>query len=163
VSLSLKPVSLRVANAYVKEHHRHLSPSRGCRFVTACVDEAGEIHGVIVVEWPSARMLNDGWTGEVTRCATDGTRNACSMLYGAARGACKALGFRRLFTSTLEEEGGASLRGAGWIPIYQSAGGEWSRPSRSRKLAESPGRKLVWSAWPLERAQQPKAMQRGER
>lgn len=160
--LRLKPVSLRVANAYTAEHHRHLKPARGCRFVTSVVDDADNVRGVIVVEWPSARLLNDGYSAEVTRCATDGTRNACSKLYGAARRACLALGFRRLFTSTLPQEGGASLRAAGWIPVYVSPGGEWSRPSRGRAPAESPGGKQVWSAWPLERHQQPKAMRGAE-
>ncbi|WP_249713896.1 hypothetical protein [Rhizomonospora bruguierae] len=32
----------------------------------------------------SPRLLDDGLTLEVTRVATDGTRNACSMLYAAA-------------------------------------------------------------------------------
>jgi hypothetical protein len=33
---------------------------------------------------PVARMVDDGWTLEVNRVATDGTKNACSILYAAA-------------------------------------------------------------------------------
>src|SRR5574341_91514 len=32
---------------------------------------------------PVARLCADGWTAEVTRVATDGAKNACSMLYSA--------------------------------------------------------------------------------
>ncbi|MGN9796199.1 XF1762 family protein [Streptomyces sp. OZ13] len=50
---------------------------------------------------------------EVTRTATDGTRNANSLLYGAAWRAAKALGYTRLITYTQASETGASLRGTG--------------------------------------------------
>ncbi|MER6082978.1 XF1762 family protein [Streptomyces sp. NPDC001833] len=41
---------------------------------------------------PAARHLDDGTTLEVTRTASDGTRNANSPLYGASWRAAKALG-----------------------------------------------------------------------
>jgi len=50
---------------------------------------------------------------EVTRVATDGTPNACSLLYAAAWQAAKALGYRTLLTYTQKGESGASLRAAG--------------------------------------------------
>ncbi|MGT2493099.1 XF1762 family protein [Cupriavidus basilensis] len=40
--------------------------------------------GVAIVGRPVARALDDGWTLEVNRLCTDGTSNACSMLYAAA-------------------------------------------------------------------------------
>lgn len=46
------------------------------------------------------------YTMELTRLCTDGTRNAASFLLGAARRATFALGYKRLITYTLEEEGG---------------------------------------------------------
>src|SRR3546814_18235817 len=72
------------------------------------------------------------WTREVTRRCTDGAPNACSKLYGAAWKAAKALGYTRLITYTLPEEGGASLRAAGWQLVGTRGGGAWSRPSRPR-------------------------------
>ncbi|GLI00644.1 XF1762 family protein [Phytohabitans aurantiacus] len=56
--------------------------------------------GVAIVGRPVARHLDDGLTLEVTRVATDGHRNACSLLYAAAWHAAKALGYRRLITYT---------------------------------------------------------------
>ena len=41
-------------------------------------------------------MYDDGTTIEVTRVCTDGTANACSLLYGAMWRAAKALGYLRL-------------------------------------------------------------------
>jgi len=81
---------------------------------------------------PIARRLDDGTTLEVTRVATDGAANACSMLYGALRRAAVALGFVRLVTYTLPEEGGASLRASGWREDGAAAGGSWSVPTRPR-------------------------------
>ncbi len=97
---------------------------------------------------PVARMSDDGWTLEVNRVCTDGARNACSMLYGAAWRAAKALGYRRLVTYTLPEEGGASLRAAGWKLLGERGGGNWNKPSRPRvDTAELlQGQKLLWEA-----------------
>lgn len=54
------------------------------------------ICGVAIVGRPIARRLDDGHTLEVTRCCTDGTKNACSMLYAAAARAAKAMGYDRI-------------------------------------------------------------------
>lgn len=85
-----------------------------------------------IVSRPTARMSDDGLTVEVTRCVTDGTKNACSALYGACVRAALALGYKRIITYTLPKEGGASLRGAGWRCLGQAGGGSWSRKSRPR-------------------------------
>jgi len=130
--LEIVPCTLRAANIYVKENHRHHKPPQGARFALAVADESGELRGVAMVGTPVARMLNDGWTAEVVRVATDGCPNACSALYGAAWRAARALGYKRLITYTLQEEGGASLRGAGWTCIGEAGGGSWSRKSRPR-------------------------------
>ena len=34
--LELVPITLREANAFVLQHHRHHKPVRGCRFVVGC-------------------------------------------------------------------------------------------------------------------------------
>lgn len=97
-----------------------------------------------IVGRPVARRAQDGWTLEVNRCCTDGTRNACSMLYGAAWRAARALGWRKLITYTLPEEGGASLRGAGWKCIGEAGGGSWNVPSRPRVDLHPTQMKLKW-------------------
>ena len=145
MSLELVPITLREANRFVEQHHRHHQPSRGCRFCVA-VAQAGEVLGVAIITRPVARRLDDGWTAEVSRVATDGTRNACSKLYGAAWRAARSLGFRRLITYTLPEEGGASLRGAGWRCVGEAGGGSWSRRDRPRVDLHPLQQKLRWEA-----------------
>lgn len=81
--LDICPVSLAEANAFVAEHHRHHKPVVGHKFSIGCTD-GEKIVGVAIVGRPVARYLDDGWTLEVNRCCTDGTRNACSILYAAA-------------------------------------------------------------------------------
>ncbi len=144
--MRVTPISLEEANAFVAIHHRHHKPVPGAKFCIAVSDE--KVRGVAIVGRPVARMSDDGMTLEVNRCCTDGARNACSMLYGAAWRAAKALGYTRLITYTLPAEGGASLRGAGWTLVGLRGGGNWNVPSRPRidTAAELRGQKLLWEA-----------------
>ena len=141
--MTATPLTLREANAFIAEHHRHHKPSRGCICVVGA-SVAGVIVGVATIGRPTARGLQDGWTAEVNRLATDGTRNACSFLYGCAWRAVKALGYKRLVTYTLPEEGGSSLRGAGFTLIGEAGGGSWSRKSRPRVDTHPMQLKLRW-------------------
>ena len=114
----------------------------------AVADEQNQIRGVAIVGRPVARNLDDGWVLEVNRCCTDGTRNACSMLYQAAWRVAKAMGYRKLITYTLPKEGGASLRGAGWKCLGERGGGNWNVPSRPRINTDEilRGQKWLWEA-----------------
>jgi hypothetical protein len=142
--MMITPITFAEANAFVELHHRHHKPVPGAKFCVACSDETG-VRGVAIVGRPVAQALDNGWTLEVNRVATDGARNACSMLYGAAWRAARALGYRKLITYTLPEEGGASLRGAGWKCLGEAGGGSWSRPSRPRVDTHPLQRKLKWA------------------
>lgn len=141
--LTITPITQREAFAFIAEHHRHHRPPRGSIMQVAVANREGVV-GVAVVGRPVARLLDDGWTAEVTRVATDGSRNACSMLYGAAWRAAKALGYRKLVTYTLPEEGGASLRGAGWTCIGHAGGGSWNRKDRPRVDLHPTQAKFRW-------------------
>lgn len=132
VKMRIVPISFSEANLFVTLWHRHHKPCVGHKFSIAVADYDGTVHGVVIVGRPVARKLDNGWTLEVNRCCSDGTRNACSMLYGAAWRAAKALGYVRLITYTLEDEGGASLRGTGWKLVGTRGGGNWNVPSRPR-------------------------------
>lgn len=145
--LTITPINLDEANAFVAYHHRHHKPVPGAKFCIA-VSEDNVVRGVAIVGRPVARMSDTGFTLEVNRCCTDGARNACSMLYGAAWRAAKALGYLRLITYTLPEEGGASLRASGWSCIGKRGGGNWNCKSRPRiDTAELlQGQKLLWEA-----------------
>lgn len=143
MGLQLTPVTLREANAFVAQHHRHHGPSRGCICCVA-VSEDEAVRGVAIVGRPVARGAADGFTAEVTRCCTDGAHNACSMLYAAAWRAVRALGYRKLITYTLSGEGGVSLRAAGFVVVAQIPGRSWSCPSRPRVDTAPLQDKLRW-------------------
>lgn len=146
--LRLVPITLKEAMRFTDAHHRRHRAPRGGLFALAAAQD-DRIVGVVIVGRPAARMLQDGWTAEVTRLCTDGARNACSFLYGAAWRAAKALGYRRLGTYTLPEEGGASLRPAGWRLVGEAGGGcggSWDRESRPRVDLHPTQTKLRWEA-----------------
>ena len=131
--LRLVPVSLAQANEHVAAWHRHNRPVVGAKFCVGASDEDGVLRGVAIVGRPVARHYDDGDTLEVCRVATDGTRNANSMLYGAAQRAAFALGYRRLITYTQADESGSSLRAAGWRVIASRPERKgWHAPSRPR-------------------------------
>lgn len=148
--LQIIPVDLCDANAFVAQHHRHHQPVCGHKFsigVAGVVsDTEYKIHGVCIVGRPVSRMLDTGWTLELTRCCTDGTANAASMLYGAARRAAFAMGYRRLITYILAVEPGTSLKAAGWKLIGDRGGGSWSRKDRPRVDKHPLQGKLLWEA-----------------
>jgi tRNA A37 N6-isopentenylltransferase MiaA len=143
MSLCITPVTLAEANAFVDEYHRHHKPTVG-HICSLAVSDGDKVVGVAIVGRPVARRLDNGFVAEVNRLCTDGTRNACSMLYRAAWRAVRALGYRRLITYTMEQEGGASLRAAGMRLIGEAGGGSWSCPSRPRVDTHPLQRKLLW-------------------
>ena len=130
--LQIQPIDVSEANDFVRRHHRHHRPPQGYKLCLA-VNDGTKIVGVLIAGRPVARLLDDGLTIEVTRCCTDGTRIACSILYAAAWRAAKALGYRKMITYTLPEEGGASLKATGWICVGEAGGGVWSNTTRKRK------------------------------
>ena len=90
--MRIVPIDFKEANAFVEAHHRHHKPVIGHKFSLAVAD-GDIIHGVAMVGRPVSRRLDDGWTLEVNRCCTDGSKNACSMLYSAAWRVARSLGY----------------------------------------------------------------------
>jgi hypothetical protein len=121
MALTIVPISLADANRFVAKYHRHHQPVVGHKFSIA-VSDGEKIVGVAIVGRPIARHSDDGWTLEVNRTCTDGTRNANSILYGAARRAAEALGYRLILTYTLPSESGSSLKAVGWQCIGEAGG-----------------------------------------
>lgn len=129
--LSVQPIDFKEACEFVRRLHRHHRPPVGSKLQVA-VNDGAKVVAVLIAGRPVSRNLDDGLTLEVTRCCTDGSRNACSLLYAAAWRAAKALGFSRMLTYTLPDEGGASLRAAGAVRVAETTGGGWNRPSTGR-------------------------------
>lgn len=111
-------------------------------------NDGDRVVGVAVVGRPVARMLQDGYTAEVTRLCTDGTPHVASKLYAACWRAARALGYRRLITYILDSEPGTSLVAAGWRLVGAAGGGSWDRKDRPRVDTHPIGQKQLWEATP---------------
>lgn len=129
MSLDIVPITLQEANTFVERYHRHHKPVTGHKFSVACVDDE-KIVGVAIVGRPVARYLDNGLTLEVTRLCTDGTRNACSILYATAWRAARAMGYKKLITYILDTESGSSVKAAGWKCVGQAGGLRWTGKRR---------------------------------
>lgn len=135
--LTVEPVDLTTAKAFIAEHHRHHKPSLSWRFGFS-VFNGPDLVGVCMVGRPVARMIDPTTTVEVTRlCIRDDLPaglvwNGCSMLYAAAAREAKRRGFARIITYLLETESGTSVEAAGWKREARTKGGSWNRPSRGR-------------------------------
>lgn len=131
-SVRVVPLTLKQANALVARLHRHHKPAVGHRFSLGLMTDDENLIGVVMVGRPVSRELPQYSVAEVTRLATDGTRNACSFLYGVAARVCREMGFERIQTYILESEPGTSLRASGWKFDGMTNGGDWNN-SVSRK------------------------------
>ena len=127
--LTLTPINLKTANAFVQQYHRHHKPTRGHKFSIG-VSENGALVGVAICGRPVARRLDDGYTLEVNRLCTNGTPNACSILYAAAYRAARAMGYNKVVTYILDTESGTSLRASGWRCAGLAGGREWTGSRR---------------------------------
>jgi hypothetical protein len=140
-------VTLEEANAVIELYHRHHAPDVGHKFSLCVVDESGGVRGVAIVGRPKARALDSGRGGlvaEVCRVCTRGTKNVCSMLYGASARICREMGYREIVTYVLETESGTSLLASGWEcdGVVRPDGRGWnSRPNRQSKNQET---KVRW-------------------
>lgn len=143
--LRVFPCTLKQANDLIARLHRHHKPCVGHRFSIGVRDGEGTVRGACVVGRPVARAVDQYAVAEVIRLVTDGTPNACSVLYGAAARAAKAMGFDYIQTYTLPEEGGASLRASGWVVDGKTSGGDWNHSWRKGRRTDQPqDPKLRW-------------------
>lgn len=118
-------VELDEANDFVERVHRHHSAAQGHKFSIGVATLEGLV-GVAIVGRPVGRNAgNPREVVEVTRLATDGTRNACSALYGRCARIAELLGYLKIQTYTLASEPGTSLRASGWSDAGLRVGGHW--------------------------------------
>ena len=146
MTLRIVPLELAQANDLVRRLHRHHGAARGHRFSIGAVDDDGRLVGAAIVGRPVARNVPQRSTLEVTRLVTDGTPNACSLLYGAAARAARHLGYHRIQTYVLEEEPATSLRAAGWTLDRLTAPDRWRHHEGAPRRNDHPlGAKQRWS------------------
>lgn len=136
--LKVVPITLRQANELVSKWHRHHKPSVGHRWSIG-VSNGTQLVGAAIVGRPVARMTPQYSVAEVARLVTDGTPNACSILYAASARAAKAMGFDSIQTFILDNEPGTSLRAAGWTEEdhrRKTGLGDWG--TRERRRSDQP-------------------------
>ena len=133
--MRISDCTVREARRIVKRWHRHLPDIQGGLFAAKLVDDAGAVVG--------CALAGNGprvWQGTgrlvISRVAVvEGTRNGCSMLYGALVRAARALGWREVWTYTLPEEPGTSLKAAGFQDMGLTDG--WGRTQSRQSAAEA--------------------------
>ncbi len=135
--LEIIPVTLRQANDFVTQYHRHHKASKGHKFSIG-VSDNGKLVGVCICGRPVSRCLDDGKTLEVNRLCTDGTKNACSILYAAAFRTATAMGYKKVVTYILESEPGTSLKAAGYRCEGKAGGLEWNGRSKPKDENQYP-------------------------
>lgn len=123
--MEIRPITFKQASAFVNEHHRHHRSTVGCKFSLGCYD-GEKLIGVAICGRPVSRYLDDGLTCEINRLCTDGTKNACSMLYGASCRVAKEMGYHKIVTYILESENGASLKASNFICEGVAGGKHWT-------------------------------------
>lgn len=136
--MRIVPLTLEQANDFVREHHRHHAPVVSHRWSIGLADDDGKLIGAAICGRPKARALPQYAMLELNRLATDGTKNACSKLYGACAAIAKLMGYADIETSILESEPGTSLRAAGWTFRRTIKGRDWNCPSRGGRRTDQP-------------------------
>lgn len=137
------PLEREAVAEYIRRYHRHHDPVMRDKYRVGCVNN-GELVGVVQVGNPVARALCDGYTLEVVRLCTDGTKNVCSYLYSAAARIAREMGYRKIITYILVSESGDSLRAAGWSKEADIRGHAWDHPSRPRNTTAPTCDKQRW-------------------
>ena len=117
------PLTLTEANQFIEKYHRHHHKVPRDKFRVGC-EVGGKLVGVATVGQPLARLLCDGFTLEVTRLCTDGTKGVCSFLYSRCARIAKEMGYHKIITYILESEDGTSLKASGWHCEVEKCGGE---------------------------------------
>ena len=147
MNLKVVPLELDEANEFVRRYHRHHQPTKFHRFSIGAVDADGVLRSAAIIMKPVARLAgNQREVLEVSRLVSDGTKNACSILYAAAARAGKELGYCRIQTYILEDEPGTTLKASGWIDEGPAGGGQWEHTDGKPRRTDQPnGGKRRWA------------------
>lgn len=116
--LLIRPITIKVANEFIKDFHRHHRPTirNSGRWALAAIDLNGEVVGVVIAGNPVSATYMDGYTLELTRlCVKESApKGACSFMLSKCCSIWRTMGGQKVITYTLDTESGASLKGAGW-------------------------------------------------
>ena len=129
----IKPISLRDANKFLIQHHRHHKAVVGCKFAIS-IRQNDIIKGVAICSRPVSRHIDDGNTLEISRVCVQDFVNVCSMLYGACARIAKYMGYSKIQTYILVSEPGISLKASGWLMEADNVGGkQWNSSGKMKR------------------------------
>ncbi len=137
MTLKIVPLTIKEANLFILAKHRHHKCVQGHKFSLGA-ELNGELIGIATVGRPVARNTNYKEILEVTRLCTDGSKNACSLLYSAAARIAKEMGYKKIQTFILESESGTSLKASGWTFESTSRGGQWKHSDGKQRRTDQP-------------------------
>lgn len=130
-------MSLKDANKFVHNHHRHHGIVVGYKFALG-LEVEDQMKGVAICSRPVSRHLDDGFTLEVSRVCVIDADNGCSKLYSACARAAKEMGYSKIITYTLSSESGISLKASGWQCEEISVGGKaWNSSGAINRTAST--------------------------
>lgn len=142
--LQIRPITFADASAYINANHRHHNATIGCKFAISVYD-GDKMVGVAVAGRPVSRYLDDGFTLEINRVCTDGTKNACSCLYGACIRIAKAMGYKKIITYILQSEDGASVKAANFRFDGDAGGTHWTgKRNRNQQIPAELKKRYVY-------------------
>lgn len=123
--MEIRPITFKQASDFINQYHRHHRATVGHKFSVGLYDD-DKLCGVAVCGRPVSRYYDDGLTCEINRLCTDGTYNACSMLYGACCRIAKEMGYKKIITYILKSESGASLKASNFVYDGEAGGTHWT-------------------------------------
>ncbi len=123
--MEIRPITFKIACDFINKYHRHHKATVGCKFCIGLYDN-NKLIGCAVCGRPVSRYYDNGLTCEINRLCTDGTYNACSMLYGACCRVAREMGYKKIITYILDSENGASLKASNFICEGQAGGTHWT-------------------------------------
>lgn len=123
--MEIRPITFKQASEFVNKYHRHHNATVGHKFSVGCYDN-DVLVSVAVCGRPVSRYYDNGFTCEINRLCTDGTKNACSMLYGACCRIAKEMGYKKIITYILQSENGASLKASNFVCEGEAGGTHWT-------------------------------------
>ena len=133
--LTCVPLTLKDANKFVNQYHRHNKDCRGHRFSIGAIYK-DELVGVAIIGRPIARKIDQKVIAEVLRnCVKpDAPKGTCSFLYAKAIQAWQVLGGKKIITYTLETEKGSSLKAVSFKDVSKTPVFKYGWTNRKNRI-----------------------------
>lgn len=146
MKLTIRPVTLDQAQAFVHDWHRHNRDNAGGCWAIACM-RGDELVGVAICGRPVSQVLQRRGYLEILRVAVlEDVEGACSMLYARCKRIGQLMGYQRFNTYNRPGESGASLEAAGFHKVAKVRGRAEPWANRAARAKHPKQDKFRWEA-----------------